>query len=159
MVKWVKHFKHIDYYASSDGRIKRIYKNGKERILKYSVNHGGYLKLDIRTENIRYSYRAHRFIYEAFMKEDLRGLEINHKDLNKKNNNINNLEVISRSGNVLHANMGKKRGSTKDKRTGNYSSQIVIQGVHYHLGEHKTEELAHVAYFSAYIEWYGVQPW
>lgn len=47
------------------------------------------------------SNKAHRYILSAFLGES--NLEVNHKDCNKGNNYINNLEYMTRRENAKHA--------------------------------------------------------
>lgn len=47
------------------------------------------------------SNKAHRYIISAFLGES--NLEVNHKDCNKGNNHLNNLEYMTRKENANHA--------------------------------------------------------
>lgn len=82
------------------------YKRNGTNILKPKVKHG-YYQIGLRKNNIRKWYQLHRLLAEAFIpdksnfksmpdedrsKIDLDSLQINHKDENKLNNAIENLE-------------------------------------------------------------------
>ena len=46
--------------------------------------------------------RPHRLIYEAFYGRIPEGYQINHKDGNKRNNNLDNMELVTNSENTQH---------------------------------------------------------
>lgn len=53
----------------------------------------------------------HRLVYQMFIGEIPQGYEINHKDLNKNNNSLSNLEVLTRQDNMRHARTHKQWSS------------------------------------------------
>lgn len=55
-------------------------------------------------KNSNYIRRSvHRMVWEAFNGRIEGRLEINHKDLNRTNNNLNNLELVTHQQNIKHA--------------------------------------------------------
>lgn len=92
-------------YSLATGRIKK----------PYSVN--GYLKQSLRDRNHKESKKyVHRLVAEAFIPNPDGLPEVNHKDCNKQNNAISNLEWCTRGENLRHAwkhglkCMGEKHG-------------------------------------------------
>lgn len=84
------------------------YKNGDifskyGRKLVQCDNGLGYGRVKIRGKQVM----AHRIIWEAFNGQIPEGLEINHKDSNKKNNALENLEVVTKSQNAKHGWVAK----------------------------------------------------
>lgn len=158
-IKWKEHFLYKGYFASENGDVKHIYKNGKEKILKQRENEKGYLTFELSHNKKRVKYRSHRFIFECFSGEKLGKKEINHKNKIKGDNSIQNLEVLSRGENVRHAYIGKKRGITKSTRTESWESQINISGKVIYLGTSKTKDEAYNKYYNKYKEHYGEAPW
>ena len=80
------------YLVSNFGRVKNKY--GK--ILKPIKKENGYYRVYLKSK----WYPIHRLVAEAFIPNPDKLPEINHIDLNKSNNNVNNLEWCSRKYNV-----------------------------------------------------------
>ena len=79
------------YQVSNWGRIKSI-KFGKERILKPVTDRHGYLLVSLWKNNKQKTYKVHRLVAEAFIPNPYNLPQVNHKDENPLNNNVNNLE-------------------------------------------------------------------
>lgn len=74
----------------------------KEIILKTRIVSGkGYLIVNMGKNGIKYTKKVHRVIISAFI--GISDLQVNHKNGIKTDNNINNLEYVSGSENMLHA--------------------------------------------------------
>lgn len=97
------------YEAGAGGKIRSLdrivisesNKNGraiKGRVLKRSFR-CGYPSVTISGK----SFHVHRLVALAFFGEIPEGMEVNHKDGVKRNNNVSNLEIITASENILHA--------------------------------------------------------
>lgn len=87
------------YLISSCGKVWSCKSN---KYLKPYKHPQGYLLVSIRDGGKTIKRYVHRLVGEAFLEN--RGFcEINHIDGNKGNNCLENLEWISRSGNVIHA--------------------------------------------------------
>jgi hypothetical protein len=73
------------------------YRTIKPRLIK------GYDVADL-CKDAKYTRRGvHRMVWEAFNGRIEGRLEINHKDLNRANNRLNNLEIVTHQQNVQHA--------------------------------------------------------
>jgi len=81
-------------YVSSKGRCK----NKKGRITSGYLHTNGYTKVPLH----RKAYAIHRLIASVFIPNIENKEHVNHKDGNKQNNSIDNLEWISRSDNCIH---------------------------------------------------------
>lgn len=92
------------YQVSNLGRIKSFVKHtGNGNILKNFKNTDGY-DLVIITNGIKRSTKTvHRLMAIAFIPNPENKPQVNHIDANKKNNNLSNLEWVTRSENTLHA--------------------------------------------------------
>ena len=82
------------YQISNKGRVKSL-KWGKERILKPGWNTGGYLKVYLFKNTEAQDRLVHRLVAEAFIPNPYNKPQVNHKDENKKNNCVENLEWIT----------------------------------------------------------------
>jgi hypothetical protein len=82
-------------------------KNGlalrKGKILNPSKTDKGYLRTRLSVDNIKKNFFIHRLVAEAFI-ENLNNLpDVNHKDGNKENNRVDNLEWVTKQENHTHA--------------------------------------------------------
>lgn len=99
----------LSYDISNIGRIRNK-KSGN--IKQQQISHTGYnnVRLDskITVNNIRAiskTFDVHRLVALAFLGNPPTNKHVvNHKDLNKTNNNLNNLEYITQKENTTHAN-------------------------------------------------------
>ena len=97
-------------FVTDDGRVKRIdsnvyspcprYKHGYHQIT-FHIEHTGTQKACL----------VHRLVWECFVGEIPQGMQINHKDGNKSNNCLSNLELVTPKQNMSHAvETGLKKG-------------------------------------------------
>ena len=94
-----------EYHISNHGAVKS-YKFGKERILKpYLIGVLGnqYFAIGICTNGKMKNQKIHKLIASAFIPNPLNKLTVNHKDGNKTNNHIDNLEWLTHKENIQHA--------------------------------------------------------
>ena len=90
-----------------------IYDNGDVlntltgKILKGSIGEHGYKYYRLSKNNTKKMFYAHRLVAEAFIPNPSNLPVVNHKDGNKLNNNIVNLEWVSYSENTTHAHQEK----------------------------------------------------
>lgn len=119
--KDIKDFEGL-YQVSNLGNVRSldrdvVTKNGKVRHYKGQIMSGrikkgeyqGYILYDLFKNNKRVTMRAHKLVAEAFIPNPNNHTEINHKDGNKQNNHVDNLEWCSRGENIKHAYDNKLR--------------------------------------------------
>lgn len=94
-----KNTEYEGYMVSNLGRIKHIFKNGRQNILKSSDHGNGYRKVYVGKKG-RY---VHRLIAQTFIPNPENKEDVNHIDGNRANNNVNNLEWTTRLENMQHA--------------------------------------------------------
>lgn len=127
--KPIKDFEY--YFISNFGRVKST-KFGKERILKPIIVGCGYLFVNLCKNGKVKKFLVHRLVVEAFLEipeelKHLKGtcyLQVNHKDENKSNNNVENLEWCTSSYNV---NYGSRTEKCSKKNTNGKLSKKVYQ--------------------------------
>jgi len=118
----------------------------------------GYIRVCVNSRN----YSLHRLVY-LFHNEDWdihnvsADNEIDHIDINKKNNKIENLRIIDKSGNQRNQEKRKNcssiyRGVCWHKKTNKWQVTIRIDGIHKHLGYFDDENEAGAIYQSAFEE-------
>lgn len=101
------------YEVSNLGRIKtlsRYIRNRKmpEKIKKLDKGKYGYLRVELSNNKINKKYLVHRLVAETFIPNPNNLPCINHKDENKSNNIVNNLEWCDYLYNNLYNDKHKK---------------------------------------------------
>lgn len=89
-----------NYWATKDGR---IYSTKRNRYLKQRVGPRGYMMVNLSIDGKCKTFTVHRLIASTFIPNPNGFDTVNHKDGNKTNNNVNNLEWTTSSGNTIHA--------------------------------------------------------
>ena len=83
-------------------------KIGGQTLKPSNNNRGGYPRLDLRRNGIRKNESVHRLVAEVFIPNPNNYPEVNHKDENKTNNNVSNLEWCTRKYNNNHGTRTEK---------------------------------------------------
>lgn len=123
------------YQASNDGLIQSVTKAVKQwsgvqikkgKILSPAIDKIGYLNCALSKENKLRSFKVHRLVALAHIPNPNGFAEINHKDCNKLNNHVSNLEWCDRKGNMEHAS----KNSLITKITRDRSNRSVVKTKH-----------------------------
>ena len=88
-----------NYSVSNWGRVKR---NKDDMILTNHETSKGYLRVDLFKGGVKKHYKVHRLVAQAFIDNPQKKPQINHKDGNKKNNSVTNLEWVTDAENKEH---------------------------------------------------------
>lgn len=88
----------LDRVVSSEKRTQFI----KGRILKQFSDKDGYLRVSIADDGKRFSKFAHRLVAQTFIPNPDNLPEINHKDCNSANNNVDNLNWCTHQENIAY---------------------------------------------------------
>lgn len=105
------------YQISNYGRVKTLYdikwnkKIYKEKILSAKTT-GKYLHVSLSKKSIKKNFLIHRLVASAFLLNPCNYSIVNHKDENKKNNYVDNLEWCTYTYNN---NYGKRNKKAKEK--------------------------------------------
>ncbi len=97
------------YSATKDGR---IFGHKKKIFLKPSLKQKGYYHVCLYPERGKI---LHRLIAKTYLKNYSEKLQVNHKDLNKTNNNVSNLEMVTNKQNYDHAKKNIKKYFKKNE--------------------------------------------
>lgn len=107
-----------DYENYEISNLGRVRKNNK--ILRQYENDKGYLYVGLSKNNKRKFFRVHRLVAMAFINNSENLPEVNHKDENKLNNRIDNLEWCTRLYNMRYGNAQEKATKTRYKKINQY---------------------------------------
>lgn len=111
--KSIKNYENL-YDVSNYGRVKRkifinyVTKINKEKILKCVETTGNYLLVGLYKNGKGKTRLVHRLVGETFLNNKNNYKEINHKDENKHNNRIDNLEWCSKKYNLNYGTRNKR---------------------------------------------------
>lgn len=110
LVMWENIPNNEGYRVSNTGLIEslpKVWVSGKGRVLSHSgkllsqqMCRQGYLSVKLKG-GVR--YKTHRLVAMSFIPNPNNKQEVNHKDGNKSNNNVSNLEWVTPSENVIHS--------------------------------------------------------
>lgn len=94
-----------NYIIYSDGR---IWSNSSKKFLQPSKNSNDYLQVSLWKNGERKTLLVHRLVALAFIPNPNNLPEVNHKDENKENNDISNLEWVIHKDNINYGTRNKK---------------------------------------------------
>lgn len=98
------------YQVSNYGNVKSLNYNrtGKEKILKPTKNSDGYLQVSLHKDGKRKTCKVHRLVAQTFIENPNNLPQVNHKDENKQNNNVENLEFCDSQYNINYGTRNEK---------------------------------------------------
>jgi hypothetical protein len=97
------------YEVSDEGSVRRVAgpdsrgRNRQQRVLRPAVDPHGYLCVALSKNAQMHTFRVHRLVAVAFLGPRPDGLEVNHKNGDKRHNAASNLEYITNEANQQHA--------------------------------------------------------
>ena len=95
------------YQISNKGNVKSL-KYGKERILRPGIDGYGYMFVCLCNDNVMKYFKLHRLVAQAFIPNPRNLQEVNHKDENKLNNCVENLEWMTHIDNCNYGTRNKR---------------------------------------------------
>lgn len=88
------------YQVTSWGR---VYSVNKQKFVNPQLTVKGYARVDLYNENGKRKHcKVHRLVAKAFIRNPYGKDQVNHKDGNKLNNSVTNLEWVTDAENKLH---------------------------------------------------------
>lgn len=125
MEKWedIKNFEGL-YQISNLGRIKSLrrtvdttkYKKiVEEKEMKQFIGTNGYMITTLSKNGKKYPIMVHRLVAETFISNPQNLPQVNHKDEDKTNNNVENLEWCDRKYNCRYGTRNERVGEKQSK--------------------------------------------
>ena len=106
-VKGYDGYYEVSNYGTVRG-VKRVVESSKgyheipQRVKKAMINQDGYAIVSLSRDGKSIKRAVHRLVYEAFVGVIPDGYEINHKDFDRANNCVSNLEAVTHTENVQY---------------------------------------------------------
>lgn len=95
----VKKHPSLDFWCDNKGNVY-----DKEGNIKKYKPHKRYNKVNLLIDKkTRKTFELHRLVVETWISEIPKGMQVNHKDGNRQNNSVTNLEICTQSQNIQHA--------------------------------------------------------
>ena len=88
---WKKCFQNNNYSVSNTGKVRR---DSTGKIRKNQLDKDGYERVNLYDKSKCQTVQIHRLVLTNFT-ENNTNLQVNHKDFNKRNNNLENLEWVT----------------------------------------------------------------
>lgn len=143
------------YQASNLGRIRSLNYEGHKGIVKELKIHerkDGYLQVGLNIGKVHKKYLVHRLIAKAFIPHIDKYQIVNHKNGNKTDNRVDNLEWCNCSQNVKHAyenNLHKKyfgKANHNSKKVYQYDFQYNLLKVYDSVSQaQKENNIKHIS--------------
>lgn len=123
--RWLPVLNHDHFYEVSDrGNVRRVFGGKgaiKGRILKTRLTKDGYVKymLYSGTKLIKpKAFLAHRLVIEAFVRKLSETDEVDHLNMIRDDNQLANLEIVTRTENAIRSFSSGKRNMVRGSRQG-----------------------------------------
>lgn len=102
------------YEVSDQGMVKSIGYD-KERILKTVRMTNGYLKVNLCKNGETKTFKVHRLVAKTFIPNPQNLPEVNHKDEDKENNSVQNLEWCDQKYNINYGTRTQRQAEKLSK--------------------------------------------
>ena len=94
-----------NYIISEDGEIR----NSKGKIIKGEISNTGYRRVSLSNNDVKHKKMSvHRLVAETYIPNPHNYPEVNHKNENKLDNSVSNLEWCSTLDNLNHSHVIEK---------------------------------------------------
>lgn len=104
------------YQVSNFGNIRSLKRNNTNgKILKQVKDKDGYVRVTLSKNNLRKNYFVHRLVAQTFIPNPQNLPQVNHKDVNPLNNNVDNLEWCNSKYNNNYGNRVYRLSKTLSK--------------------------------------------
>ena len=132
-----------DYLVSDTGCVMSL-KNHSKRLLKPRPSVDGYLRYALRMNGKAVEVKAHRLVVIHFIPNTEHKETVNHKDGNKKNNHVENLEWANRNEQMIHAyKLGLKKPMRGILQTRHLLTEDMVKDLRCNYKSHSKDFGAH----------------
>jgi hypothetical protein len=116
-----------------NNRLHNGLRKSPQKLLKAGKSKAGYFIVSFCVDGVKSNQTVHRLVARAFIPNESNKPQVNHKDGNKLNNHVDNLEWVTVSENGLHAyrvlglsawSKGKKLPKYSDERKAQISERM-----------------------------------
>ena len=102
-----------NYTISEDGKIR----NSKGKIIKGEISNTGYRRVSLSNNDVKHKKMSvHRLVAETYIPNPHNYPEVNHKNENKLDNRVSNLEWCSTLDNLNHSRVIEKASVAKFRK-------------------------------------------
>ena len=129
------------YQVSNLGRVNSLKNNKtkKDKLLKMRIGKDGYFSVLLSKERVQKRYTVHQLVAMAFLNHKPNGFEkvVNHKNFDKLDNRLENLEIVSNRENCNHKHIKSSSSYTGvhwNSRKNKWTSTIYINNKKIFLG-------------------------
>lgn len=136
------------YQVSTFGNVKSLNYRGtkKERLLKLIPNKIGYINVQLCKEGTVKPFYVHRLVAIAFLSKDTIKNDVNHINMVKHDNRVENLEWCTKSENAIHSVNNKVSNDSIGvyfcKKRNNWRACIQRNNKRVSIGSYSTKEEA-----------------
>ena len=110
-IEWEQAKGFSKYLVSTEGQ---VYSLARDVIIPLYESTSGYMRAYIWNNKGKHKQvSVHRLVYMAHVGDIPKGMQVNHKDENKKNNCVENLELLTPSANVRYGTAIKRMLQTR----------------------------------------------
>ena len=121
--EWREVKEYSNYEVNQLGEIRH---KKRQKILKPRDNNGGYQYVNFKINGKNTNFAVHRIVANAFIPNPNGYTEVNHKDYNKKNNCVDNLEWVSSSQNKQHSYLKQQNKKSRGKAVNQYTKEGIF---------------------------------
>ena len=111
-LEWREVKEYSNYEVNQFGEIRH---KTRKKILKPRSNNGGYQYVNFKINGKNINFAVHRIVANAFIPNPNGYTEINHKDYDRTNNCVDNLEWVNSSQNKQHAYLKDENKNSRGK--------------------------------------------
>jgi len=118
-----------DFYGYNIDRSGQVTNRNTGKQVKPQENNCGYMRVQLCNGSLKPRFFVHRIVAELFIPNPLNLPQVNHKDGDKKNNHVSNLEWVSASDNRKHSFRELGENPTRVCGTDNGVCKVTIEQI------------------------------